>query len=193
MLETCEPDLLTFRVCLLRSSPSSASCSESCFCPDSAALVKEKQQHLSCYQCCPKKAQVFTLCVPVFPCPRVSISGDFSSRLCSPEGSCGHQPRVSSELGAVSLHLPVTFDPSDQLFFLLRQHETVAPLEDPTVTEVTSTLQEWALLWKQLYVVRSNLSMTSDPSARTKQTACVVSVCVCVCVCVWAKHVCCVV
>ncbi|CAB1435245.1 unnamed protein product [Pleuronectes platessa] len=32
-------------------------------------------------------------------------------------------------------------------------HETVLPLEDPIVTEVTSTLQEWALLWKQLYVV----------------------------------------
>uniref|UniRef100_A0A667X8I8 Dedicator of cytokinesis 3 n=1 Tax=Myripristis murdjan TaxID=586833 RepID=A0A667X8I8_9TELE len=32
------------------------------------------------------------------------------------------------------------------------QHETVVPLEDPIVTEVTSTLQEWALLWKQLYV-----------------------------------------
>ncbi|KAF7656728.1 hypothetical protein LDENG_00036720 [Lucifuga dentata] len=31
-------------------------------------------------------------------------------------------------------------------------HETVAPLEDPIVTEVTSTLQEWASLWKQLYV-----------------------------------------
>uniref|UniRef100_A0AAX7TPX1 Dedicator of cytokinesis 3 n=1 Tax=Astatotilapia calliptera TaxID=8154 RepID=A0AAX7TPX1_ASTCA len=29
---------------------------------------------------------------------------------------------------------------------------TVVPLEDPIVTEVTSTLQEWALLWKQLYV-----------------------------------------
>uniref|UniRef100_A0A3Q1HVL6 Uncharacterized protein n=1 Tax=Anabas testudineus TaxID=64144 RepID=A0A3Q1HVL6_ANATE len=31
-------------------------------------------------------------------------------------------------------------------------HETVVPLEDPIVTEVTSTLQEWASLWKQLYV-----------------------------------------
>ncbi|XP_037304280.2 dedicator of cytokinesis protein 3 isoform X6 [Pungitius pungitius] len=31
-------------------------------------------------------------------------------------------------------------------------HETVVPLEDPTLTEVSSTLQEWALLWKQLYV-----------------------------------------
>ncbi|KAK7916336.1 hypothetical protein WMY93_012097 [Mugilogobius chulae] len=31
-------------------------------------------------------------------------------------------------------------------------HETVVPLEDPIVTEVTSTLQEWAVLWKQLYV-----------------------------------------
>ncbi|KAM7421851.1 hypothetical protein PAMA_010079 [Pampus argenteus] len=33
-----------------------------------------------------------------------------------------------------------------------RPHETVVPLEDPVITEVTSTLQEWALLWKQLYV-----------------------------------------
>ncbi|XP_028970143.2 dedicator of cytokinesis protein 3 isoform X11 [Esox lucius] len=32
------------------------------------------------------------------------------------------------------------------------QYETVMPLEDPIVTEVTCTLQEWALLWKQLYV-----------------------------------------
>ncbi|XP_046881359.1 dedicator of cytokinesis protein 3 [Hypomesus transpacificus] len=32
------------------------------------------------------------------------------------------------------------------------QYETVVPLEDAIVTEVTSTLQEWALLWKQLYV-----------------------------------------
>ncbi|RVE72625.1 hypothetical protein OJAV_G00039410 [Oryzias javanicus] len=31
-------------------------------------------------------------------------------------------------------------------------NETAVPLEDPIVTEVTSTLQEWALLWKQLYV-----------------------------------------
>ncbi|XP_031756991.1 dedicator of cytokinesis protein 3 isoform X3 [Xenopus tropicalis] len=32
------------------------------------------------------------------------------------------------------------------------QYETVVPAEDPLVTEVTSTLQEWASLWKQLYV-----------------------------------------
>uniref|UniRef100_A0A8C7DDD3 Dedicator of cytokinesis 3 n=1 Tax=Oncorhynchus kisutch TaxID=8019 RepID=A0A8C7DDD3_ONCKI len=32
------------------------------------------------------------------------------------------------------------------------QYETVVSLEDPIVTEVTSTLQEWALSWKQLYV-----------------------------------------
>uniref|UniRef100_A0A8C9TCB0 Dedicator of cytokinesis 3 n=1 Tax=Scleropages formosus TaxID=113540 RepID=A0A8C9TCB0_SCLFO len=31
-------------------------------------------------------------------------------------------------------------------------NETVVPLEDPIVTEVTTTLQEWAVLWKQLYV-----------------------------------------
>ncbi|KAJ8264807.1 hypothetical protein COCON_G00139060 [Conger conger] len=32
------------------------------------------------------------------------------------------------------------------------QYETAVPLEDPIITEVTSTLQEWAVLWKQLYV-----------------------------------------
>ncbi|XP_068171002.1 dedicator of cytokinesis protein 3 isoform X4 [Antennarius striatus] len=31
-------------------------------------------------------------------------------------------------------------------------HEVVTPLEDPIAAEVTSTLQEWAVLWKQLYV-----------------------------------------
>lgn len=34
------------------------------------------------------------------------------------------------------------------------QYETVVPLEDSVVTEVTATLQEWAVLWKQLYVYR---------------------------------------
>ncbi|XP_059505489.1 dedicator of cytokinesis protein 3 isoform X3 [Stegostoma tigrinum] len=32
------------------------------------------------------------------------------------------------------------------------QFETVVPVEDPIVTEVTATLQEWIMLWKQLYV-----------------------------------------
>ncbi|XP_064422203.1 dedicator of cytokinesis protein 3 isoform X2 [Latimeria chalumnae] len=32
------------------------------------------------------------------------------------------------------------------------QYETVVPLEDSIVTEVTTTLQEWSILWKQLYV-----------------------------------------
>ncbi|KAG5836573.1 hypothetical protein ANANG_G00256770 [Anguilla anguilla] len=31
-------------------------------------------------------------------------------------------------------------------------YESVVPLEDPIITEVTCTLQEWAVLWKQLYV-----------------------------------------
>lgn len=39
--------------------------------------------------------------------------------------------------------------------FFSRQYETVVPLEDSVVTEVTATLQEWAVLWKQLYVVRA--------------------------------------
>ncbi|XP_062923856.1 dedicator of cytokinesis protein 3 isoform X7 [Mobula hypostoma] len=32
------------------------------------------------------------------------------------------------------------------------QFETVVPLEDSIVTEVTATLQDWVMLWKQLYV-----------------------------------------
>lgn len=45
-----------------------------------------------------------------------------------------------------------------------RPHETVVPLEDPIVTEVTSTLQEWASLWKQLYVVSSTKYVFSSMS-----------------------------
>ncbi|XP_066414386.1 dedicator of cytokinesis protein 3 isoform X2 [Molothrus aeneus] len=37
------------------------------------------------------------------------------------------------------------------------QYETVVPLEDSVVTEVTATLQEWAVLWKQLYVHKVDL------------------------------------
>uniref|UniRef100_A0A3Q1BPJ7 C2 DOCK-type domain-containing protein n=1 Tax=Amphiprion ocellaris TaxID=80972 RepID=A0A3Q1BPJ7_AMPOC len=37
-------------------------------------------------------------------------------------------------------------------FFGHRLCETVVPLEDPIITETTSTLQEWGVLWKQLYV-----------------------------------------
>uniref|UniRef100_A0AAQ4QWB1 Dedicator of cytokinesis 3 n=1 Tax=Gasterosteus aculeatus aculeatus TaxID=481459 RepID=A0AAQ4QWB1_GASAC len=36
--------------------------------------------------------------------------------------------------------------------FRCRLCETVVPLEDPIITETTSTLQEWGVLWKQLYV-----------------------------------------
>uniref|UniRef100_A0A8C7GIT0 Dedicator of cytokinesis 3 n=1 Tax=Oncorhynchus kisutch TaxID=8019 RepID=A0A8C7GIT0_ONCKI len=32
------------------------------------------------------------------------------------------------------------------------RYRTVVPLEDPIITETTSTLQEWGVLWKQLYV-----------------------------------------
>lgn len=43
------------------------------------------------------------------------------------------------------------------MFFRCRLCETVVPLEDPIITETTSTLQEWGVLWKQLYVVSSGI------------------------------------
>lgn len=43
-------------------------------------------------------------------------------------------------------------------FSSFRLCETVVPLEDPIITETTSTLQEWGVLWKQLYVVSSTIS-----------------------------------
>lgn len=48
--------------------------------------------------------------------------------------------------------------------------ETVVPLEDPIITETTSTLQEWGILWKQLYVV----SRSSIPAVGTnaRNTTC---------------------
>lgn len=42
------------------------------------------------------------------------------------------------------------------MFSSFRLCETVVPLEDPIITETTSTLQEWGILWKQLYVVSSS-------------------------------------
>lgn len=42
-----------------------------------------------------------------------------------------------------------------KLFFLsaFRQKETVIPTELPLVHEVTTTLREWATIWRDLYVV----------------------------------------
>uniref|UniRef100_A0A8C3KYL0 Dedicator of cytokinesis 1 n=1 Tax=Chrysolophus pictus TaxID=9089 RepID=A0A8C3KYL0_CHRPC len=37
-------------------------------------------------------------------------------------------------------------------FFFLRQHETVIPNELPLIQEVTTTLREWSIIWRQLYV-----------------------------------------
>lgn len=36
---------------------------------------------------------------------------------------------------------------------VLRQHETVIPGELPLVQELTCTLREWAVIWRNLYVV----------------------------------------
>uniref|UniRef100_A0A8C3E324 Dedicator of cytokinesis 1 n=1 Tax=Corvus moneduloides TaxID=1196302 RepID=A0A8C3E324_CORMO len=37
-------------------------------------------------------------------------------------------------------------------FFLFSQHETVIPSELPLIQEVTTTLREWSVIWRQLYV-----------------------------------------
>lgn len=39
-------------------------------------------------------------------------------------------------------------------FLVRRQKETVIPTELPLVQEVTTTLREWATIWRDLYVVR---------------------------------------
>lgn len=72
-----------------------------------------------------------------------------------------------------------------------RQCETVVPLEDPIITECTSTLQEWGVLWKQLYVVQSSM-ITLKSTNRVSHPKCVrlcVHVCVCACVRVWVVSV----
>lgn len=38
---------------------------------------------------------------------------------------------------------------------LPRTEENVVPTEMPMVQEITTTLREWATIWKQLYVVSS--------------------------------------
>lgn len=51
--------------------------------------------------------------------------------------------------------------------------ETVVPLEDPIITETTSTLQEWGVLWKQLYVVSSSRAMQDKQAASFVVWVCV--------------------
>uniref|UniRef100_A0A8B9D602 Dedicator of cytokinesis 1 n=1 Tax=Anser cygnoides TaxID=8845 RepID=A0A8B9D602_ANSCY len=41
---------------------------------------------------------------------------------------------------------------SDLFLVFLRQHETVIPNELPLIQEVTTTLREWSIIWRQLYV-----------------------------------------
>lgn len=64
------------------------------------------------------------------------------------------------------------------MFSSFRLCETVVPLEDPIITETTSTLQEWGILWKQLYVVSSS-STKGVGTVQEQQTAsCFVFICV---------------
>lgn len=48
--------------------------------------------------------------------------------------------------------------------------ETVVPLEDPIITETTSTLQEWGVLWKQLYVVSLHLHTDENKTLSSRST-----------------------
>uniref|UniRef100_A0A8C4YD12 Dedicator of cytokinesis 1 n=1 Tax=Gopherus evgoodei TaxID=1825980 RepID=A0A8C4YD12_9SAUR len=41
------------------------------------------------------------------------------------------------------------------VFANFRQHETVIPSELPLIQEVTTTLREWSIIWRQLYVVNN--------------------------------------
>lgn len=45
------------------------------------------------------------------------------------------------------------------LVVLLRQNETVIPGELPLVQELTSTLREWVVIWRKLYVVSFPLGL----------------------------------
>lgn len=67
-----------------------------------------------------------------------------------------HFTNYSTDIYLISYFFQATF-PNFFPLFLCRQYETIVPLEDSVVTEVTATLQEWAVLWKQLYVVRAVL------------------------------------
>lgn len=51
-------------------------------------------------------------------------------------------------------------------FLVGRQKETVIPTELPLVQEVTTTLREWATIWRDLYVVRrpsTGAAITCNP------------------------------
>uniref|UniRef100_A0A4W3K9C8 Dedicator of cytokinesis 2 n=1 Tax=Callorhinchus milii TaxID=7868 RepID=A0A4W3K9C8_CALMI len=57
---------------------------------------------------------------------------------------------VSPECKALALHLSLCTHPNDLMSF--RNQENVVSAEMPLVKEVTSTLREWGIIWKQLYL-----------------------------------------
>ncbi|KAL0612737.1 Dedicator of cytokinesis protein 5 [Plecturocebus cupreus] len=54
--------------------------------------------------------------------------------------------------------MKILIDPLPSDLKNLQQHETVIPGELPLVQELTSTLREWAVIWRKLYVSRTLLS-----------------------------------
>lgn len=58
------------------------------------------------------------------------------------------------------------------LLYTCRQKETVIPAELPLVQEVTTTLREWAAIWRDLYVVSKRTHLDTKFSPEFKLHAC---------------------
>lgn len=79
----------------------------------------------------------------------------WSNSLCS---ECTLTTLLIKTLHHTDIHVSLCALTFTCTFSSFRLCETVVPLEDPIITETTSTLQEWGVLWKQLYVVSSTIS-----------------------------------
>lgn len=55
-----------------------------------------------------------------------------------------------------------------------RQKETVIPTELPLVQEVTTTLREWATIWRDLYVVSQPLLLQWKHTHINKMIMCII-------------------
>lgn len=69
-----------------------------------------------------------------------------------------------------------------------RQKETVIPTELPLVQEVTTTLREWATIWRDLYVVSQPLLLQWKHTHINKMIMCIILWFICPFLCLFLFH-----
>lgn len=103
--------------------------------------------------------QLYNTVASMQQCPlwsHIMMATEYGQTVCAAE--CTLTTLLIKTLHHTDIHVSLCALTFTCTFSSFRLCETVVPLEDPIITETTSTLQEWGVLWKQLYVVSSTIS-----------------------------------